>query len=229
MTVRRFPCIAMLGSLLLLSSAALAPPAARAADAPEALHAGAWAFELDKDMGSSFLSENEISVKRMFGPTTAFRLSFGIEYDGGSGTGANQSFPSGTTTATSQSDFHRFYSLRLDWVHHFAVAQNFDMQIGIGPVASFGSNSSGSADATGYYNYYSNRTNLYGGEVDLGAEWFFANRFSLGGRAGLVALTGKQKYDYRSGNSINGGSQRSESDERRVFGDPPRILLTAYF
>lgn len=200
-----------------------------AAEIPEAYHAGAWAVELDKDMGRSYLSDHEISIKRLWSPTSATRLSLGVDYIGRNGTGDQTSFPPGTSGATANSSFSRNYTIRLDWVHHFALSEVFSAQLGVGPVAWFSHFSAGDADALGNYYYSSYRTNLVGGEVNLGAEWLFTKRLGLGGRVGAAALTGKQKYQQRSGGSTSGYRETLDSDLQRVFTDPARIILTGYF
>jgi hypothetical protein len=216
-------------ALFLFAALSVPAPRATAAAGPDALHGGAWAIELDKDMGSGAFGENEISIKRMSSASTAFRLAFGISYDGGSGSGSNVSLPSGSTVPTTRSNFNRNYTIRLNWVHHFAMAQNFDAQLGVGPVVSFYSSSNGYGDSTGYSSTYWYRSTQVGGELNLGAEWFFSNRFSLGGRAGLVATTGKYKYrnHYFSGSS--GNTDSYEYTESRIFTDGARIFLGAYF
>jgi hypothetical protein len=213
---------------VVLAASGIGPRAARAASGPAALHGGAWSVELDKDMGNSVLAENEISLKRMSSATTGFRLSIGISYNGGSGFGTETDVPPATPVVIGQSSFNHNYTLRLDWVRHFALASNFDGQFGIGPVVDLYGYQYSNSDDTGYQSAASYRQNSYGGELNLGAEWFFTDRFSLGGRVGLIAMTGKVRSHQRFLSGFSGYDDTVEYTQNRIEGDPARIILTAH-
>ncbi len=223
--------LAVLVSAAAVAFAATTPKTARAAEASEALRAGSWAVELNHFFESVGLSgSNQISLKRLSSERTAFRLSVGAEFSRNVADGETRYVPPDTTARLYDHAYQRSYSVTLNWVRHFHVSGSFAAQLGLGPTARWGSSNDDYNSPYGDKYSSSNSSSEYGIEANLGVDWFFANRLSLGGRVGIVAATGTSKSSYSATPVFGTRTIRTlDSDISDVFTEPALIVLTGYF
>ncbi len=211
--------------------AATTPKTARAAEASEALRPGSWAIELNREYESVGLSSgNQISLKRQSSERTAFRLSVGADFSRNVADGGTRYIPPDTTAPYYDHVYQRSYSVTLNWVRYFHVSGSFAAQLGLGPTARWSSSNDDYSPYKELKYSSSSSSSEYGIEANLGVEWFFANRFSLGGRVGIVAATGTSKSSASIAPAFGTRQIRSlDSDISDVFSEPALIVLTGYF
>jgi len=240
--------------LAILVCLTIPAPRAGAADAAEGPHkAGAWALEFEIDptysSGIGYVASAAISVKRHSSERRAWRLGMAVtfsetEFDGESSQYRYSVYYnpliSNEQGSTDSHNEDHVYRLFLHAVRHYPVREQVAVFLEVGPSLRYDEvrRSQQSLYPYGlgetYAAQYAETRRGATLDANVGFEWFFSKRLSLGGRYGAYA--GYQWGTRSSGLEIvrTDGSYYSRSTERgrvrRVDVSTTRatILLTAY-
>ena len=181
-----FPITSALLALCLISAAP------RAAGADTALDTSAWSLEIGTNVGSG-ANDGSLAIRHHSGASTAFRFAVEVNLNESDGDGTR------TTTGSPDLDVEQFSNssgtdFSVQWMHFAPIRDNITATFAVGPVVEvqhqtfrFGTGL-GTPSFSGGEGRFSSTT--YGVDLDLGMEWFFNRRLSLGGQTGLRATTG---------------------------------------
>jgi hypothetical protein len=219
--------------------------------ATNSLHEGAWGLEFQVQaplLSSNYSGAAGIGAIRHFSDRSAVRLGMmvGINSEDSDGTRTvDHAFPYDTTRVSGQAPGYsdsRDVSAFIHLAHYMSVGTRLGVLVEAGPSARWISNEYGSTDVYPYspgtvtYVYASDRDSWsYGGDLQLGFQWFFRSRLSLAGRYGITGQRTESKQTQQSGfyNYSDGTheilSSDTHSDGFTVQTTPAVISLIAYF
>jgi hypothetical protein len=236
----------MIRRMSFLLAFVLACPTAASA-ATNSLHDGAWGleFQVQSPFGS-YTGAAGIGAIRHFTDRSAVRLGVmvGISSQDTDGTRTlDRVFPYDTLHTVGQipSYFdHREVSAFLHLAHYVAMGTRLGMLVEAGPSARWLSEEYGGTQFfpnDTYFNAGDRDMWSYGGDLQLGFQWFFRSRLSLAGRYGVTAqrTESKQTDQYDSYGSYYGYAvydrhfDESHSSGFSVQTTPAVISLIAYF
>ena len=242
----------MIRRLYVLFTLALACPVTSWA-ATNSLREGKWGLEFQVQaplFSSGYTGAAGIGAIRHFSDRSAVRFGVMVGINSQDTEGIrNQdtAFPDTTVHADVQipsySD-HRDVSAFIHLTHYVAVGTRLGMLLEGGPSARWISDEYGRTEAYlgpyGTYFYAADQDSWsYGGDLQLGFQWFFRSRLSLAGRYGITAQRteskGTNQFDYYSGDDVYGGSIHDRrfddfhSNGFTVQTTPAVISLIAYF
>lgn len=208
-----------------------------AANGPTALTPGAWSVELGVTLDGSGEPSNAVALKRNMGERSALRIGLGLGFFDTDLEGEHENTAAAAIEDINQKSTTNNWALFLHYVRYGMVSDRVATQLAFGPTVQMLRNGSRQAVDVGAPAFqeseFSSEQNLYGLELLLGVEWFFVSRFSLGGQAGVRALTGdaEQIQIFRSGDGPTYEFDRYEwsGDVSRLETITSRIVLTGYF
>jgi hypothetical protein len=176
-----------------------------AEEAPHPLRAGAWAaeFEIDPTYQYSigYVGSATISVRRHSSERNAWRIGarFGFTEDRGEGEVSRTVFQTGYLPDDASEDTDRHtqsqeYALFLHWMKFHPVQDRLSSFAELGPSFRYGESESygeyvSPGTPSSYFDTYDYSAVLRTVALDanLGFEWFFSKRLSLGARFGALA------------------------------------------
>lgn len=220
---------------VLLLALSLVFGSSRPAAAETALGTSTWSLEIGTDVGGGD-SDGSFAIRKHSGSSSAFR--FGVEFD------MDKSEGDGTRTQTGQPDFDAAQTfeftntdISIQWMRFAPIRDNVTVTFAVGPVLDLQRGTQLSEQSIGTPSFQGNEfrssSTMFGVDLNLGVEWFFTRRFSLGGRSGLRAVTGSgnEVIIFRSGTGVTYSKTETAFDVDRTdirVGDA-RIHLTGYF
>jgi len=219
--------------------------------ATNSLHEGKWGLEFQVQaplFSSGYTGAAGIGAIRHFTDRSAVRFGVmvGINSEDTDGTrNLDHVFPGDTLQTVVQIPSytdHRDVSAFLHLAHYVAVGTRMAMLVEGGPSARWISDEFGGTEAYPGLNfsYYSASDRdwwSYGGDLQLGFQWFFRGRLSLAGRYGLTAQRTESKEtreydaygDYYGYPAHDRRFDKIHSDGFTVQTTPAVISLIAYF
>lgn len=215
--------------LLALCLVSSGPPGAVAATA---LGTSAWSLEVGTNIGAAD-QDGSFAIRKHSSASSAFRLGVEVDLNDSDGNGArtDTGSPDVDVEQTLQSSST---NLSVQWMHFAAIRNSVTATFAVGPVVGFTRQSFRTRQGTSGQPGYSEveflfSSTTFGVDLDLGVEWFFNRRFSLGGRTGLRAMTGpgSQRTIVRSPASKT--EIDLDVDDTELSVGTARIQLTGYF
>lgn len=219
--------------LLLALSLVFSVP--RPAAAETALGTSTWSLEIGTDVGGGD-NDGSFAIRKHSGNSSAFRFGLEMDVDKVDGDGTRTETGQPDEDATQVQEFTNA-AVSIQWMRFAPIRDNVTATFALGPVLQVQRSNQRFEQGLGTAGFQGNEfrssSTMFGVDLNLGVEWFFNRRFSLGGRSGLRAVTGSgnEVQIFRSGTGVTYDKTEVALDTDRTditIGDA-RIHLTGYF